>query len=117
MFFHKSHDTKFGVVPNVLLNDKIIQRTYKLKYLDVIQDATLSFKSYFNLVESRMNSAILKLGSVKRYVPKLAMKSMFNAYVLSIYDYCIEVWCVDIKLQLSLYIFTTISKKFKKHLR
>jgi len=102
MFFHKSHDTKFGVVPNVQLNGKIMQRTYKFKYLGVILDPTMSFQHHYDLVEARMNSAIFKLCSIKRYVPELVMKVMFNAYVLSIYDYCIEVWCVQSKLDLNL---------------
>jgi hypothetical protein len=125
MFFHKNHDTKFGLVPEVMLNDKIIKRVDKFRYLGVILDPTMTFKTHFNSVESRLNSAIYKLRSIKRYVPELVMKILFNAYVLPIYDYCIEIWCVQTKLELSTlqskiyhfllsYLYPTLGKKFKK---
>jgi len=75
MLFHKSKDTLFGSVPNVELNGKTIQRTFKFRYLGVLMEPTMSFKAHFQNVESRLNSAIFKLQSVKRYVPELAMKS------------------------------------------
>jgi len=68
MFFHKSQDTKFGIVPDVKLDGKPIQRVFKFRYLGVIVDPILSFKTHFNSVESRISSAIYKLQSVKRYV-------------------------------------------------
>jgi len=125
MFFHKCKDTLFGSVPNVELNGKTIQRTFKFRYLGVMIEPTMFFKLHFLSVESILNSAIFKLQSAKRYVPELAMKIMFNTYVLPIYDYCIDVWCVHSESELShlqskinrflfAHTYPGIAKKFNK---
>jgi len=89
-------------------------------------DPSLSFNVHLNTIEARINSTSFKLNSVKRYVPELTMNIMFNAYTLSIYDYCIEVrWCVQCaaelnKIQFKIdrflfsYLYPTMSKKLKK---
>jgi len=125
MLFHKSHDTKVGSVPPLMLNGKEIKRVYQFRYLGVVLDPNLSFQIHLNSVNAKVSSAIFKLNCVKRYVPELEMKIIFNAYILSIYDYCIEIWCVQSKTELETlqskiyrfllsYIFPVISKKYKK---
>ncbi len=128
MILHKSHDTSIGNVSQVLLDGKPINRVYKFRYLGVIIDSNMTFKFYYNTVEAKVNSAIYKLQSVKRYVPELAMKIMFNAYVLPIYNYCIEVWCVmsthdldhlqsKINRFLFSYMFPSLQKKYTRRPR
>ena len=95
MIFHKPNDTKFGPVPPLTLDGFELNRVFKFRYLGIVIDPTLSFKFHFTGVCSRVVSAISKLHSVKRLVPKLVMRIMVNAYILPIYDYCINIWCVQ----------------------
>jgi len=125
MLFHKSHDTKIGPVPALLLNGVAFQRVYQFRYIGVFLDPHLSFMNHFASVKSRLSSSIGKVQSVKRYVAESTMNIMFNAYVFSIYDYCMEVWCVQpdtelIRIQskinrfLLCYTYPTFFKKYKR---
>ena len=94
MFFHKAHDTKIDHVPSVLLNGLPITRVYSFKYLGIILDPNLSFRSHFPKIKSQVCTAISMLQRIKRQVNFTAMKVLINAYLLSSYDYCIDIWCI-----------------------
>jgi len=108
------------------LNGKTIKRVFEFRYLGVIIDTNLTFKAHLTTVTTaRMNSATYKLQTVKIHVSEYVMGILFNAYVLSIYDYCIEVWCVHSLVELNIlqskvyrflfsYINPTLSRKYKK---
>lgn len=100
MWFHKAHDTKFGLVPRLLLNGLEIARVFKFKYLGLILDPSLSFKIHFARVKSKVSSCIGKLYGVRKFLPLKVNQMLVNAYVQSAYDYCIDIWCVQSRLEL-----------------
>jgi exonuclease III len=101
MLFHKAHDTKLGTIPPLILNGNTIKRVLQFKYLGIILDPHLSFQAHYERVDSRLGSAISRLQSVKRCVSPFVMEILIKAYILPIYDYCIDIWCSQTDRQLN----------------
>ncbi len=101
MWFHKSHHTKFGFIPKLFPNGFEVVRAYKFKYLVLILDPNLSFKLHYNKVKTRVSSCIGKLYGIRKLLTLKVNQILVNAYVLSAYDYCIDIWAVQSRLELA----------------
>lgn len=99
MYFYKARDwcSKSLLEGNVLLNDKEVKVVSSFKYLGVTLDSTLSFKEHYTTTETKLNSAISKLRSIKRNIPVTLMKTIISCFIRSITDYCIVVWAIHSK--------------------
>jgi exonuclease III len=125
MWFHKSHDTKYGLVPKVLLNGIEIIRVWKFKYLGLVLDPNLTFKLHLSKVQAKVSSCLGCLYGIRKFVPQKVNQILINAYVLSAYDYCIDIWAVQSRLELSAlqnkinrYLYSSIYKPlFRKMTR
>jgi len=126
MIFHKVHDKSIDHKDLELkVCNKIIKRVYSFKYLGIRLDPNLNFMSQYDYVLSKTASKLSYLYGIKRYLSANIMKVMFNAYIHSIADYCIEVWAIQSdnylqKIQdkidrfLINYFLPVISKKLNK---
>jgi len=128
MIFHKEKDLtirKEEITP-LKVNNHVIQRVFTFKYLGVWLDPSLNFIENYNSVSKNISNKLKFLHGVKRYIPHNIMPTMINAYVHSIIDYAIEIWCVQTdamvnQLQkpidsfLISYFFPNIYKKNKKN--
>jgi len=95
MLFHKSHDHNIGSVPDVTLDGQPIARVYKFKYLGIFLDPGLSFMQHYSHVNTRLSIVTGKLNYVRRFLTPNLVKILVNAYVLPVYDYCIDIWAVQ----------------------
>ncbi len=111
MWFHKSHDTKFGLVPKLFLNGLEIVRVFRFKYLGLVLDPNLTFKQHLAKVQAKVSSCLGCLYGIRKFVPPKVNQILVNAYVLSAYDYCIDIWAVQSSLELS-----TLQNKIYRYL-
>jgi hypothetical protein len=93
------------------LNGHTIERVYKFKYLGVWLDSTMTFNKHFDSVNSKLSSCLGKLHSIKNVIYLKVNIILVKAYVLSAYDYCIDIWAVHSKLA-----FETMQNKVNRYL-
>jgi len=63
-------------------------------------EPTLTFSKHFKHVESKINVALGKMYSFRRYFSENVVKSFVYCYGISIGDYCISIWSVKTDNQL-----------------
>ena len=92
VIFHKAADLEIPNDIKLNCNGIEIERVYTFRYLGVIIDANVNFKSHLQYVKKRVNSAIGVLNTIKRFIPFDVFCIFLNAYVLSIVDYCLPIY-------------------------
>ena len=102
MFFHKRNDNNFGIIPPLTINGKEITRVFKFKYLGIMLDPTLTFRDHLHYVESKLSSGIGRLRGINRLVPDEVFITLVKAYIIPIYDYCLDIWAVATDNELSI---------------
>jgi hypothetical protein len=76
----------------ISVNNSIISRVKQFKYLGVIFDEKLNFKSHAELVEAKVCVAIGGIKKLKRFYNTKVLALLINTYILSITDYCLPIW-------------------------
>lgn len=93
MIFSKEHDRTIEPHKTELVCEgNIIKKTNKFKYLGIIIDEHLTFRSHFSHVINKCSSAAAKIESLKRFLCPKTFKIFVSAFVISISDYCLTVW-------------------------
>ncbi|CAL8129757.1 unnamed protein product [Orchesella dallaii] len=105
MYFYKPQDYKSMKLctvnpPKVSVNNEAIEVVGEFKYLGVLIDSKLSMKKHFNHVEFKMNAALSRMYSLRRKFTDNVLKVFLSAFVLSIIDYGIMIWCVQSKVEI-----------------
>jgi len=80
---------------NFSLNSNCLEIVSDFKYLGIFFESNLSFEIHYNAVNSKISVALFKIRSIKRFLTCKAFQMIYNALVLPISDYCIEIWCVQ----------------------
>jgi len=104
MIFHKEKDASindFSAIQVIKCNEQSIERVYQFKYLGVNIDASLNFNTHFKYILQKVTNKLKFLHGIKRFVPVNIMKTLINAYILSIIDFSIEIWCIIPELKLN----------------
>ena len=81
-----------SLVPKLTCGVNEIELVPEFKYLGVIFDSHLTFKSHFNYVLKRVASAVGCLLSLKRLLNLNVFKILLNSFVFSIIDYALPIW-------------------------
>jgi hypothetical protein len=83
--------------PIVKLGDSTIKRVNKSKTLGVIVDEHLSWNDQIQSIVSKSSKGIGMIRRIKKFVPQSTLLKVYNAIVLSHFDYCSLVWdnCSD----------------------
>ena len=83
--------------PIVKLGDSTIKRVDKSKTLGVIVDEHLSWNDQIQSIVSKSSKGIGMIRRIKKFVPQSTLLKIYNAIVLSHFDYCSLVWdnCSD----------------------
>jgi len=93
MIFSKKHDRSIEPHKTELACEgNINKKTNKFKYLGIIIDEHLTFRSHFSHVINKCSSAAAKIESLKRFLCPQTFKIFVSAFVISISDYCLTVW-------------------------
>jgi len=128
IIFHKPRTSIAENLPDLICNNEVVERVFEFKYLGVIYDSKLSFKSHYNHVCSRVSSAVGCLLLIKRYLTLQMFKIFTNSFVYSIIDYCLPIWgCLSntqvnslqskINSVLGAYFFPQLCNKFQRYNR
>lgn len=126
MLFFKTNDRnsklKCGAdIPELRIYGSVVEFVVKFKYLGIILDNCLLFKSHYQNVENKMNAALKRMYSLKRMMSDNVLKVFLSSFVSSIVDYGICFWCIHpdkeiVKLQnkINRFIVTFFVRRNKK---
>ena len=74
------------------LGESVIKRDNKSKTLGIIIDEHLSWNHQIQNVVTKVSKGIGMLRRIRQFVPKSTLLKIYNAIVLSHFDYCSLVW-------------------------
>ena len=74
------------------MNSNTLQRVQETKYLGVIIDENLNWKSHIKLVKAKVSRACYIMTKLKHYVNTAALKMTYYSLIFSHFSYCICVW-------------------------
>ena len=77
---------------NLYLGGKLLKRVEKVKFLGVIIDEELSWEAHIDHLEAKLNSSIVIIKRIKRFIPKSEYLKIYNSLFLSHLTYCISCW-------------------------
>ena len=75
--------------PKIELGESIIKRVHKSKTLSVIIDEHLLWNHQIQNTVTKASKGIGMMRRIKQFVPKSTLVKIYNAIVLSHFDYCI----------------------------
>ena len=83
--------------PKIELGESVIKRVHKSKTLGVIIDEHLLWNHQIQNTVTKASKGIGMMRRIKQFVPKSTLVKIYNAIVLSHFDYCSLVWdnCCD----------------------
>ena len=93
IFSKQKVDSSYANSSKFTLNSHKIQFVTEFKYLGF--DNNLTFNKHYETVVQRVSSIISRIRGIKKFLTPKAFINVFNAYVLSVADYCIEIWGVQ----------------------
>ena len=91
IIFHNSYNKpppKFTII----LNDTELERVEHTKFLGVLIQENLSWKTHIDHVSSRVSKATAILAKLKHYLPKYVLTIIFNSLCSSHISYALPVW-------------------------
>ena len=83
---------KVELKEELIVNNAIIDRTDKTKFLGVIIDQHLSFLSHISYTKGKIARGIGILKKSRYYFTRDTLKTLYNSLVYPHFTYCIEVW-------------------------
>ena len=63
-----------------------------IKFLGVHIDPKLNFKHHIDAIHSKVSRSLFAINSVKHFIDKRALKTLYNSLVHSHFLYCIPIW-------------------------
>ena len=76
----------------VKARDSIFERVYQFNYLGVTLDPCRSWNDHIDHTASKILARIGMLREVRKVIPRKACITLYDAMILSLYDYCSAVW-------------------------
>ena len=69
-----------------------LERVPEIKYLGVILDEKLNWKSHINLVKSKISKGSYILAKLRHYVPTSTCKMLYYSLIHPHLTYCVTTW-------------------------
>ena len=81
----------------VKAKDTVLSRVYQFKYLGVILDPSLSWNDHVDDIGRNVSMRLGMLRRARKVIPRESCITLYNAMILSIFDYCAVIWdsCKD----------------------
>ena len=81
----------------VKAKDTVLSRVYQFKYLGVILDPSLSWNDHVDDIGRNVSMKLGMLRRARKVIPRESCITLYNAMILSIFDYCAVIWdsCKD----------------------
>ena len=83
---------KVEVSQNIIIDNVIISRTNKTKFLGVIIDELLSFQQHIMYIKGKVARGLGILYKTKKYLHQKTLTQLYNAFIYPHLTYCIPVW-------------------------
>ena len=107
---------------NIIINDAIIKRVYKTKFLGLILDSNLSWREHIKHIKSKLSKGTGILLKARKYFKISTLVTLYYSFLYPYLTYCTEVWgsanITDLnslfKVQKRI-IRIIVSAKFKEH--
>ena len=77
---------------NITLNGKKLEQTNNTKYLGIIIDDKLNWKSHIQKLKSKLASQCYALTKLKPYVDEATLKMVYYSLIYPHLQYCISTW-------------------------
>ena len=77
---------------SITMNNEHIQEKESTKYLGVILDRKMNWKTHISQIKLRLSKGIGILYRIRNYVPKLTLRSLYFAFIQSNVNYCLLNW-------------------------
>ena len=74
-----------------LCGNKLI-KVDKVKFLGVILDDKLNWEAHIDHLEAKLNSSIIMIKRIKKFIPESEYLNIYNALFMSHLTYCISCW-------------------------
>ncbi len=81
-----------GVIPEIYIAGKKIERKTETRFLGVILDDKLSWSKHISAVRSKMMRYVGVMYKIKRHLPIKARLQIYQSFVQSHLNYCSIVW-------------------------
>ena len=89
---HMISSAKSSVI-TLNFNNTLSRPVKELKYLGMILDETLSFKSHIEKLSTRLSKTLGILSNIKHLIPISIKKNIYSSLILSHLNYCSTIWC------------------------
>jgi len=94
--FHKQgQSSKMKFSSKVSYDGLPLRRVFKLKYLGLIFDPTLTFSLHSDYVKTKLASIVGSIRKIVKFLPDNIFKIVFNAFVIPSYDYWCDIWAIQ----------------------
>ena len=77
---------------SLYLCGKELKKVQKVKFLGVVIDNKLSWEAQIDHLEMKLNSTIVMIKRIKRFIPKSEYLKLYNSLFLPHLTYCISCW-------------------------
>ena len=94
---------------NITIDGAYVENVHVQKVLGIYIDNTLSWDIQINKICSKVNSKIALLKRIVYFLSEDMRKLFYNAYILSVLDYCCTVWYTGCKSSLNKIFFSRTS--------
>ena len=91
MIFHNGKNADLNDF-NIVLDNVILPRVDKVKFLGVYLDSSLSWKYHIHEVESKVSKNIGIISRLKHLLPTHILRMLYCALILPYFSYCNLVW-------------------------
>ena len=76
----------------VKASERTLSRVFKLKYLGVMLDPTLSWNDHIDHISSKISSRLGMLRKARKVIPREACVILYDSMILPLFDYFAAVW-------------------------
>ena len=76
----------------IMMDNYKLDRVSEIKYLGVILDESLKWKSHIKLIKSKISRGSYILAKLRHYVPISVLKMVYYAIIHPHLTYCITTW-------------------------
>ena len=91
MIFH-NNSSAGGITTKLVLEDTLLERVHATKFLGVIIDDKLTWKSHTEAIEKKISSAIFIIRKIRFKINDKTAQKLYDAIILSHISYCVIVW-------------------------
>ena len=90
--FHSSKKNINHIIPQIILNNTVIERVDNFNFLGITPDENLSWNSHINKISIKISRHIGILYKLKPFIPLFVLKTLYCSLILPYFTYGILAW-------------------------